>query len=346
MEKYKEIHQTLVEELENGKYPVGAHFPSEYELGIRFDCSRLTANKAVKLLVADGWLERGVRGSGTRVRQLSHFPKGTILYLGLLDHVFFATLLSGISNRANYRGYYVTVGYPNATEFNGFLNRACASGKFAGIVTDGYGYFDEMCPGLPVVYIDTCDKAYHAEKNYVVSDNLGGGRRMLQALAARGYRDIVIYASSGCVGSERFYRVQGYQDAMRELGMGDVERRLFVCSTFTKFDAASQLKNILKSFPQVQAIVTTTDDLAMPMRQALADADIASPERILVTGYGNVGGISDAYRLPSVEQHPFHMGVAAADLLLDIVERKPLSMPHQRHVDTELVNLEFIPVRR
>ena len=168
---------------------------------------------------------------------------------------------------------------------------------------------------------------------------------MLQALAARGYRDIVIYASSGCVASERFYRVQGCQEAMRELGIDEVERRLFVCSTFTKFDAATQLKNILMDFPHVQAIVTTTDDLAMPMRQALAEAGIASPDRILVTGYGNVGGISDAYRLPTVEQHPFHMGVTAADLLLDIVEKKPLPMPHQRHVDTELANLEFIPKR-
>ena len=196
MEKYKEIVELLKAELAQGKYPVGSRFPSEYELGNRFDCSRLTANKAVKMLVAEGWLERGVRGSGTRVRQLSQFSKGTVLYLGLLAHVFFSTLLSGVSNRANFRGYYVTVGNPNASEFNGFLARAYASRKFVGIVTDAYGYFDELCPGLPVVYIDTCDRIYHPEKNYVACDNAGGARKMIRTLVAHGYLNSVIYTSS------------------------------------------------------------------------------------------------------------------------------------------------------
>ena len=83
------------------------------------------------------------------------------------------------------------------------------------------------------------------------------------------------------------------------------------------------------------------------MRQALRDAG-PEQERILVTGFGNEKLISNAFHLlPSVEQYPEQMGIAAADLLLDLVEGiVPDTVPCHRIVKTDLVNLEYIPQRR
>ena len=65
-----------------------------------------------------------------------------------------------------------------------------------------------------------------------------------------------------------------------------------------------------------------------------------------LTGFGNYQYISGIYHFPSVEQHLFHVGVAAADLLLDIVEGKARAdEPHLHIVPSELVNLEYIPQR-
>ena len=57
--------------------------------------------------------------------------------------------------------------------------------------------------------------------------------------------------------------------------------------------------------------------------------------------------VSNAFHLPSVEQYPEQMGIAAADLLLDLVEGiVPDTVPCHRIVKTDLVNLEYIPQRR
>lgn len=45
-----------------GKYPGGTRFPSEYELAERFGVHKITANKAVSLLVNEHLLKRGSRG--------------------------------------------------------------------------------------------------------------------------------------------------------------------------------------------------------------------------------------------------------------------------------------------
>ncbi len=348
MDKYKEILAVLTKELEAGKYPVGTHFPSEYDLGNRFDVSRLTANKAVRMLVADGWLERGVRGAGTIVRQSQKFPKGMILYVGGLVQSTPNLSLDGLYSRAFQRGYYVTVAAPTDTTLNSFLATAVASGLFAGIVTADYFWFDDQCPGLPVVYLGNYyTSGNHIARHLVISDNEEISHRMVQELAAHGYRCPVVFADYPYQLTERIYRVEGMQRAMQELGFTDWQKRLFVGTdraTFTKADAAAQLRKILGVFPETDVIICVSDHLALRMYEALHEANIPSPERILLTGFGNYEFVSGIYHFPSVEQHLYHIGVAGADMLLDIVEGKTSAdETHRQIVPAELVNLEYLP---
>ena len=74
MSKTDEILQILREELRAGRYPKGGRFPSEYALMSRFNVSRPTVNKVASQLEAEGFIEHGVRGSGTTVREPSPFP--------------------------------------------------------------------------------------------------------------------------------------------------------------------------------------------------------------------------------------------------------------------------------
>ena len=82
------------------------------------------------------------------------------------------------------------------------------------------------------------------------------------------------------------------------------------------------------------------------MYEAVQEAGIPTPEKILLTGFGNYEHVSGFHHLPSVEQHLYQIGVAGADMLLDIVEGK--TSPDETHlhiVPAELVNLEYIPQR-
>ena len=350
MQKFQEIKEILQSELEAGKYPVGSRFPSEYELGYRFEVSRLTANKAVNLLVAEGWLERGARGAGTRVKACQKSFKGQILYVGGLVLSTPNLSLEGLYSQAYQRGYCVSVAAPPDTSLNSYLATAVASGLFAGIVTADYFWFDDQVPGLPVVYLGNYHSAgNHTALHYVTSDNAEAGRKMVEAVAARGYRCPVIYADYAYQLNERVHRVEGMLQAMRDLGFAKPDRRLFVSADhkeLTKTDALAQLRKIRHDFPETDVILCISDHLAIRMFEALQEAKIPSPQKILLTGFGNYQYISGIYHFPSVEQHLFHTGVAAADMLLDIVEGKARAdEPHLHVVPSELVNLEYIPRR-
>ncbi|MEL7027728.1 MAG: GntR family transcriptional regulator, partial [Pseudomonadota bacterium] len=56
--RYREIADTLREELSQGRYPVGGLFPKEVDLCARFSVSRFTVRSALAELEREGFLER------------------------------------------------------------------------------------------------------------------------------------------------------------------------------------------------------------------------------------------------------------------------------------------------
>lgn len=64
--RYRQLAQTLLSEIEGGRYPVGALMPTEFELCEEFGASRFTVREAVKQLVQMGLVSRRA-GIGTRV---------------------------------------------------------------------------------------------------------------------------------------------------------------------------------------------------------------------------------------------------------------------------------------
>ena len=68
--RYLQLAQTLLNEIESGKYPIGSLLPTEFVLCEQFGVSRATAREAVKRLVQMGLVVRQPR-VGTTVRARS-----------------------------------------------------------------------------------------------------------------------------------------------------------------------------------------------------------------------------------------------------------------------------------
>lgn len=340
MGKITDIAELLAAELAAGKYPPGARFPSEYELAERFGVGRVTVNKAVSMLVSAGRLERGVRGSGTRVRAQNVYPRSHVIYLGNFTHPFFARVLQGICTAALFRDYGVEAAIPEITNLAGYLDKVCASGRYSGIITNGYSMLDAERWPLPIVYVDTCNPEYDPACFHVANRNYEGARRLAEAVLARGHREIVIYTHHDYLTSHRCYRVNGFLDALRAAGIDRVGERLFVGMDYSTFDAAAVLAEIRARFPETGVIMTPTDDLARVTCQVLLKEGRSD---ICVTGFGNVAGISDVYGLADADQHPFHLGTEACNMLLDLCEGKLDRSVNIRYVDVEPVNLNAIP---
>ncbi len=71
---YRDLRATLMAEIVAGKFPVGARFPTDYELCERFQVSRYTVREALRSLQDDGLLVR-LPGSGTVVGALPSTPR-------------------------------------------------------------------------------------------------------------------------------------------------------------------------------------------------------------------------------------------------------------------------------
>src|SRR5262249_41723988 len=65
--RYRQLAQTLINEIETGRYPVGDLLPTEFELCEQFGASRFTVREAIKQLVQLGLVDRQP-GVGTRVK--------------------------------------------------------------------------------------------------------------------------------------------------------------------------------------------------------------------------------------------------------------------------------------
>jgi GntR family transcriptional regulator, hexuronate regulon transcriptional repressor len=66
---YQDLARELLDELANGRYPVGTRLPAERDLALRFDVSRPTVREAIIALEVQGLVEVKV-GSGAYVRRL------------------------------------------------------------------------------------------------------------------------------------------------------------------------------------------------------------------------------------------------------------------------------------
>ena len=66
--RYLKVKEHIRARIASGEFGPGARVPSENELVSRFGLSRMTVNRALRELAADGWLKRRP-GVGSFVRQ-------------------------------------------------------------------------------------------------------------------------------------------------------------------------------------------------------------------------------------------------------------------------------------
>lgn len=72
--KYEEIASILRDRIAEGVYQVGSFLPTQTELAMEFDASRMTVKKAVEMLIIEG-LVYSKQGNGTKVLNSSFWNK-------------------------------------------------------------------------------------------------------------------------------------------------------------------------------------------------------------------------------------------------------------------------------
>ena len=104
MPRYLQVRSILEAKIRNGEIGAGSRIPSERDLAKELEVSQMTVNKAVALLVREGWLRREI-GNGTFVNENLLLPTPVNITIGFAipplsaaieEDYFIGALLRGI----------------------------------------------------------------------------------------------------------------------------------------------------------------------------------------------------------------------------------------------------------
>lgn len=261
-------------------------------------------------------------------------------------HFFFSTVISGIEEEAYSRGYKVIL-----TQTNEKLTRekssidTMLSNQIDGILvsfskeTRDFDHFSNLLDkGFPIVFFDRVPEIQDAIT--VTVDDYSGAYEATKHLLQQGYSKIVHLAGPPnlLISKER---ARGYQDALTDHGLNVNPDFMVECFKGTDDEAQKITIDILGKFPEKpDAFFAHNDMAAVGAMLACKAAGLRVPDDVGVVGFSNWQFCSMLDpSLTSVSQPGFRMGVKAAEILLDWIEKKlsPEEVTKSVVLDTELL---------
>lgn len=266
------------------------------------------------------------------------------LVLPEIVHDFFATVISGIEQVANERGYNVIICLSNNSFDREVMNmEMLANGSTDGFILSvaketqqkqDYHHLEEAInQGMPVVLVDrvvdqiVCDK--------VIIDDAEGARNAVQYLIDSGCRRIAIITTVDYVSVGKL-RTQGYLEALEKNNI-DLEERL-ILKIEDVDHSQEEIDEFLKN-SDVDAVFAVNEQFAASAVKALKMEGFSVPNDVMVFSFSD-GELSRRFipSLSTVNQHGFEMGAKAAELLIERLE-KPVD---EEHFQTAIINTSLI----
>ncbi len=154
----------------------------------------------------------------------------------------------------------------------------------------------------------------------VVNDDAGGMRLITEHVISLGHRRIGHIAGPQSL-STGVNRLSGYLAAMRAHGLEVRDEDIIEAKAFTEAAGQSAAEKLLASDPELTAIVTANDMVALGVYDALAARGLRCPEDVSVTGFNDIP-FADKFKPPitTVRIQKFEMGAEAARMILRMIK--------------------------
>lgn len=249
------------------------------------------------------------------------------LLLPEIVHSFFATIIAGIEEVANKRGYNVIICLSNNSFDREVMNmEMLASGSIDGFILsvaketqqkEDYHHLEEVInQGMPVVLVDrlvdcvTCDK--------VIIDDMEGARKAVQHLIDNGCGKIAAITTVDYVSVGKL-RTRGYAQALEENGR-TVEESLIL-----KIEDIDKSEQKIIDFVQehdMDGVFAVNEHFSTSAIKGLKLKGLSVPEDVSVISFSD-GDLSKRFipSLSTVNQHGAEMGAKAAELLINRLEQ-------------------------
>jgi LacI family transcriptional regulator len=256
---------------------------------------------------------------------------------------FFSQAINGIEAVAYSRGYHVVIFQSHESYEREVINiQHIIARKVDGLLISLSGQTTDVShlqeiqrKGLPLVLFDRVSDKIEAHK--VTADNFDGAFKATEHLILSG-RKRIAHITSPSLLSITQERLAGYRTALEKYDIQYEESLVKYCG-FGAEEAKKLVDNLIET-QKPDAIFTTSDRLALDCFSAVKGKNISMPNDVAFIGFTNlkVAYLLDP-SLSTVVQPAFEIGQAAAQLLLDSIEKKPQMAEQLRaiKIPTELV---------
>ncbi|NLK87733.1 MAG: GntR family transcriptional regulator [Clostridiaceae bacterium] len=329
--KYLKLKEYLKGEMLMGRIKPGEQIPSEHSLAEMFTISRHTVRKAVSILINEGYLT-SEHGRGTYCLDRSH-KRSTSRNIGVIttymsDYIF-PKVIQGIDSVLSQNGYSIILKNTNNDTINesnclkdmleknveGLIIEPTKSALFSRNL-ELFKALDSC--GIPFVFIH----GYHQnleDKPYVILDDAAGMYSAVRYLAGLGHKKITgIFKADDIQGLNRH---EGYVRALADSRISyDPDNVILFHTEDKEVKPVNFIRDMIMSGSRMDAVVCYNDEIAFKVFQLVEGMGLKVPEDISITGFDD-SYLSEngAVRLTSVSHPKERLGMAAAELLLDIL---------------------------
>lgn len=363
---YHQIRRRLEARMHEGKLPVGAKVPTEFELCEEFSVSRITSRRALDLLRRAGVIER-TRGRGSYVIRIPEPPatregKARASEVGILTSFTNSSLSSPlddwslqimrrVNNLLTAEGFHLNLipadfAREHAVRYQ--LQRIDQLGnRLVGVIGFSNLMTGKTVAGLekrnlPWVSINPLTRSQ--PHNFVSADNHGGGRLVGSLFAERGLAPVAVLGPSPEKAISSADKYFGFIEGYLQKG-GSLEGIRYITSRGIRLDPdeIQQLRRSLEASHFPAGVFCQGDLLGSDLLKVCATVGRKVPDDVSVVGSTGLSIAEHTTPTLSVIPQPMEaMGRAAEEMLLRMIH----SGNHRqegRYIMSELVFRESFP---
>lgn len=353
---YRTVYTALQERIRSGEIQPGERLPAEKALAEEFDVSRITIQKAMGMLVQDGYIvRRPGRGSFASMdagrRDSAGGESGrdntdNTRVIGLVMEDFTASfgieLLKSIEEETEKKGYYLCVKRScGDQEREKRMLEELVRMRAVGVIvmpTHGQHYNTEILKmvgeGMPVVFIDRYLEGLPVP--FVGTDNKKAVQELMRCLQGAGYRKIALLTAPASDAVTLQKRIEGFQEMggmAADADKGAAEKQLecylldSIRSTIPDLKGKhntegdqGKIEAFLKEHDDIEAVIAAEFDIAVLAERACRRLGIRVPEDLRITCFDGPKSTYDEYTYTHVRQNEEEIGKKAVELLIMLMQ--------------------------
>ncbi|WP_306353424.1 LacI family DNA-binding transcriptional regulator [Flavobacterium sp. '19STA2R22 D10 B1'] len=293
------------------------------------DISKLTRSKVIEMAE-----EMNYRPNSNAVNLRTNETKTIGVIIPATVHHFFSSVLNGILEEAESRGYLVIILQSSEKyELEKKQIELLLQKRVDGILmslsneTDDFSHINAVIKkNTPVVLFDKIAKMVNCSK--VVINDRKAAYDAVTYLIEKGYKKIAHFRGSN-VPQNSIDRFVGYKKALEDHGIPYDASLVYMCDHNTDFeDGYANAQKLVQDHKDVDAVFAITDLVAIGIIKYLNEIAVKIPDQIAVFGFSNwFMSTVISPKLTTIDQPGYDIGNRAAAILIDEITQMKEHLP-------------------